>query len=170
VALADAPILQEHELRELEPVLYRFAFRATRDRELARDLTQDALLAAIAQAMTFEGRSSLRTWVIGILSHKLIDHYRRTSSHRLEPAEEDLLAAPSAADVERVVAARQELAAVERALAFLPERERLALLLTDVEGLEREDACRALDVSATHLRVLLFRGRNRLRRLLENGQ
>ena len=158
-------------LSELEPVLFRFAFRATRDRELARDLTQDALLAAVAQRAGFAGHSSLRTWVIGILSHKLSDHYRRTARQKTDTGgDEELLRAPSAADVERVVAARQELAAVERALLGVPERERLALLLIDVEGLERDEACRALEVSATHLRVLLHRGRHRLRRLLEHDE
>ena len=53
-----------------------------------------------------------------------------------------------------MVAARQELTAVERALRELPELERMALLLVDVEGLDREDCCNALEVSATHLRVL----------------
>jgi RNA polymerase sigma factor (sigma-70 family) len=170
VAPADALTIPEPELRELETVLYRFAFRATRDRELARDLTQDALLAAVAQSATFAGRSTLRTWLIGILSHKLLDHHRRAAHRQREAADDDddLLAAPSATDVERVVAARQELVAVERALFVLPERERLALLLIDVEGVERAAACRALDVTATHLRVLLHRGRNRLRRLLEH--
>lgn len=159
------------ELQTLEPVLFRFALRATRDPELARDLTQDALLAAVAQGASFAGRSSLRTWVIGILSHKVIDHFRRAAKQPIDrDGGGDLLATPSSADVERVVAARQELAAVERALRELPELERLALLLVDVEGLEREDSCRALDVTATHLRVLLHRGRNRLRRMLEHDR
>jgi len=163
-AIADA------ELAALEPVLYRFALRATRDSELSRDLTQEALLAAVAQRDAFAGRSSLRTWVVGILSHKVIDHFRRRASHGLEEGDDgELVAAPSEHDVERVVAARQELAAVERALLELPDLERLALLLVDVEGVDREDCCNALAVSATHLRVLLHRGRNRLRRMLEHG-
>ena len=159
------------ELSGLEPVLYRFALRATRDADLSRDLTQDALLAALTERGTFAGRSSLRSWVVGILSHKIMDHFRRTATHPLDGGDDiDLLAAPSADDVERVVGARRALAAVDEALRTLPERERLALMLVDVEGLDREDSCRALDVTATHLRVLLHRGRNRLRRLLEHGQ
>ena len=161
------PAISEQALRELEPVLFRFALRATRDTDLSRDLTQEALLAALAQPERFAGRSSLRTWVVGILSHKVIDHFRRRT---LQPSADDpdLLAAPSDEDVERVVAARQELSAVERALRDLPELERMALLMVDVEGVEREDCCNALGVSATHLRVLLHRGRNRLRRKLEH--
>jgi RNA polymerase sigma-70 factor (ECF subfamily) len=160
--------LCEADLRALEPILLRFAMRAVRDRESAQDLAQEALLAAVSQAETFAERSSVRTWVVGILAHKITDHQRRTVVRRAESSDDaDLLVAPSAEDVERVVMARQELSAVERALGALPERERLALLLVDVEGADRDDACNALGVAATHLRVLLHRGRNRLRRILE---
>jgi RNA polymerase sigma-70 factor (ECF subfamily) len=174
VAKAAGATLLEREIRELEPVLVRFGLRATRDPEAARDLAQEALLAAVAQADTFAGRSSLRTWVIGILSHKVTDHLRqRAAREAFTPAhpedDADLVRAPSDEDVERVVMARQELSAVDRALRRLPGRERLALLLVDVEGVDREDACNALGVGATHLRVLLHRGRNRLRRMLEDG-
>jgi RNA polymerase sigma-70 factor (ECF subfamily) len=114
-------------------------------------------------------RSSLRTWVMGILSHKVIDHFRRRATQPLEGHDDaELVAAPSSEDVERVVAARERLSAVEKAIQSLPELERMALLLVDVEGLDRKDSCNALGVSATHLRVLLHRGRNRLRRMLEH--
>ena len=169
VVNAGAAAMLDGELRQLEPVLYRFALRATRDPELSRDLVQEALLAAVAQAETFAERSTLRTWVVGILAHKVTDHQRRRAVRRAEVDDDgDLTQAPSAEDVERVVAARQELRAVDRALLALPERERLALLLMDVECVDREEACNALGVSATHLRVLLHRGRNRLRKMLEN--
>ncbi|HEY4185979.1 MAG TPA: sigma-70 family RNA polymerase sigma factor [Polyangia bacterium] len=163
--------MSDAEIADLTPVLFRFALRATRDRELAHDLVQEALVVAVADRATFEGRSSLRSWVVGILSHKIMDHFRRTAHQPLEGGDDaDLLATPSPEDVERVVAARRELAAVDVALQKLPARERLALMLVDVEGLEREESCRALDVTATHLRVLLHRGRNRLRRALEHGR
>lgn len=163
-----APIL-ESDIRQLEAVLYRFALRATRNPELSRDLTQETLLAAVAEAATFAARSSPRTWVIGILAHKVTDHRRRSGVRKDEGSDDaGLLAAPSPEDVERVVIARQTLAVVERGLQALPERERLALLLLDVEGLPRDEVCNALGVSATHLRVLLHRGRNHLRRMLED--
>jgi RNA polymerase sigma factor (sigma-70 family) len=164
-----APIL-ESDIRQLEVVLYRFALRATRDPELSRDLTQETLLAAVAEAGTFAARSSVRTWVIGILAHKVTDHRRRSGVRGAQDEAGDdarLLATPSSEDVERVVMARQQLAAVDRGLKALPERERLALLLLDVEGVDRAEVCNALGVTATHLRVLLHRGRNHLRRLLE---
>ena len=60
-----------------------------------------------------------------------------------------------------------ELARVDQALGQLPPGERLALLLVGVEGFDHEEACREMAVTATHLRVLLHRGRHHLRRLLE---
>jgi RNA polymerase sigma factor (sigma-70 family) len=163
--------IPEADIRALSPVLFRFALRATRDPELCRDLVQEALLAAVTQAESFAARSSLRTWVIGILAHKITDHLRRRAVRaRDEDADADLLATPSDEDVERVVTVRQELGAVDRALQRLPERERLALLLVDVEELERDEVCNTLGVTATHLRVLLHRGRHRLRRILEDAR
>lgn len=160
--------LGDTELRALEPVLYRFALRATRDPEAARDLSQDTLLVAVREAVRFEGRSTLRTWSLGILSHKLIDHFRKQRlTLDAESDDPGLLETASPHDLERTVIARQELNRVERALGELPARERLAVLLTDVEGLDRDAVCHALDVNATHLRVILHRGRNRLRRLCE---
>lgn len=156
-------------LGELEPVLRRFALRATGDPELSRDLVQETLLAVLARP-TFESRSTLRTWVIGVLAHKVVDHFRARKRWQLEGAEtDDLLEAPSGEDVERAVIARQSLKRVEAALGRLPERERLAILLVDVEQVGRPRACEALGVEATNLRVLLHRGRNRLRRVLERG-
>jgi RNA polymerase sigma factor (sigma-70 family) len=168
VAKGGAAPSMEADLRQLEQVLYRFALRATRDPELSRDLTQETLLAAVADAATFAARSTLRTWVVGILAHKVTDHRRRSGVRQMEgDGDEQLLSTPSAEDVERVVMARQRLAAVEKGLQALPERERLALLLLDVEGVDRDEVCNALGVTATHLRVLLHRGRNHLRRMLE---
>ena len=155
----------------LEPVLYRFALRATRDPEVARDLTQEALLAAVARGASFEGRSSLRTWMIGILAHKIADHFRSCSTRPFDGDDDPaLLDAASAVDLERTLIARQELGRVERALGELPARERLAVLMTDVEAIPRDEVARALGLTPTHLRVTLHRARNRMRRALEHDR
>ena len=52
-------------------VLLRFARRRVRDEALAEDAVQDALLAAVGSAHRFQGQSTLRTWLIGILNHKI---------------------------------------------------------------------------------------------------
>jgi RNA polymerase sigma-70 factor (ECF subfamily) len=161
-------VSREAEILQLEPALRAFAIRATRNPELARDLVQETLLSATTSAAAFDGRSKLRTWVLGILAHKVLDHFRSAAVRGEDPdGEAALLETPSTEDVERVAIARQSLERVERALGELPDKERLAILLTDVEGLDRREVCHVLEVSPTHLRVLLHRGRNRLRRLLE---
>jgi RNA polymerase sigma-70 factor (ECF subfamily) len=158
------------ELAALEPSLRAWAIRATGDPEASRDLVQETLAAGLEAAARFDGRSTLRTWLIGVLSHKVADHFRRLYKAPFEPNDPespDLLATPSGSEVERVVMARRDLARVDQALGQLPPGERLALLLVGVEGFDHEEACREMAVTATHLRVLLHRGRHHLRRLLE---
>jgi RNA polymerase sigma-70 factor (ECF subfamily) len=158
-------------LHGLKPILLGFAIRATGDRELSEDLVQETFVAALASPASFEGRSKLRTWVVGILSHKVMDHFRRQARSPVldEEVSDDLISDPSGQDLERAAIARQSVKRLEECLTQLPERERMAVLLVDVEQLNRSEVCDALGVQATHLRVLLHRGRNRLRRMLERG-
>jgi RNA polymerase sigma factor (sigma-70 family) len=161
--------LSEGEVADLEPVLYAYAVRAVGDPDGARDLVQDTLLAAISGRPRFQGRATLRSWCIGILTHKVMDLFRARKRAALTVDDSpDDLAEPLAARPDRVVERRQALSLLDAGIRALPELERLAILLVDVEGFERDEACRELDISANHLRVLLHRGRHRLRRLLES--
>jgi RNA polymerase sigma-70 factor (ECF subfamily) len=162
-----APPLSREQIDELEPALRAYAIRAVGDRDLARDLVQDTLLAVVAGRAPFEGRSRLRTWAIGILAHKIMDWFRARRSASLDDLAPDDLAEPIERRPDRVVARREALAVLDAALRELPELERFAILLIDVEGIERDAACDHLGVTAAHLRVLLHRGRHRLRRALE---
>src|SRR5438093_12968628 len=62
-----------------EPVdyLFRYAIFRLRDAAAAEDAVQETLLAAMQARERFDGRSSERTWLVGILKHKIIDHYRK---------------------------------------------------------------------------------------------
>ena len=152
-----------------------FAVRALgrEDAHAADDLVHDTVVAAISRPQAFEGRSRLSTWLIGILSHKVVDYLRSKARLAASPLEleppEDLLDPAPARTPERALEQRQAVRIIEAALPDLPEHERLAVLLVDVHGLEREDARETLGVNAAHLRVLLHRGRHRLRRALENA-
>src|SRR5215467_15620207 len=70
------------ELEQHRPYLLRFALLQLRDRSAAEDAVQEALLAAIQGASQFAGQSSVRTWLVGILKHKIIDAIRRSSRER----------------------------------------------------------------------------------------
>ena len=68
--------------------MLRFARRKIRDEELAEDAVQDALLAALSSRESFQGKSALRTWLIGILNHKIQDVFRRESRYVRQTAPE----------------------------------------------------------------------------------
>src|SRR3954465_13657461 len=70
------------EVRELEShrqALYKFALLQLRNETHAEDCVQETLMAAIQSAARFSGGSSVRTWLVGILKHKIIDHFRKAS-------------------------------------------------------------------------------------------
>src|SRR5690242_15733608 len=70
------------ELERHRPYLLRFALLQLRDRSAAEDAVQEALLAAIQGAERFAGQSSPRTWLIGILKHKIVDSIRKAARER----------------------------------------------------------------------------------------
>lgn len=166
--------INDESIRHIEPMLMAFALRAVRSPDVARDLVQETYLAAIEAHGRFEGRSTLRTWMVGILSRKIVDHFRRGRRELVVdvPPESELPSKfapmpPTAPD--RALDDRAAMRVIDRSLGDLSELERMAVLLCDVEQLARSDACSALDVKPTHLRVLLHRGRHKLRKALEDA-
>ncbi|HVL58509.1 MAG TPA: sigma-70 family RNA polymerase sigma factor, partial [Burkholderiaceae bacterium] len=71
----------ESQLVEHRRAMLRFARRKIRDEALAEDTVQDALLAALSARSSFQGQSALRTWLIGILNHKIQDAFRRETRY-----------------------------------------------------------------------------------------
>jgi len=126
----DAAVATPESIAALEPTLRRFAFRATKDADLAQELAQATLAAALEGARAFEGRSQLRTWLLGVLGHKIVDHLRRVGRDGGEgPEAPDVLAAPDAQGVERVVEARHQRKRVEAALAERAQQTQFEALL-----------------------------------------
>src|SRR5712692_6767655 len=67
------------DLEKHRPVLLKFAMLQLRNQAQAEDAVQETLIAAFQGAKNFAGKSSVRTWLVGILKHKIIDHIRRVS-------------------------------------------------------------------------------------------
>lgn len=165
--------------------LYRFALSRLRHRDVAEDLVQETFLAALRARERFAGASTERTWLAGILKRKIVDHLRRKG--REQPASDLAAGAPGTEGLfdERgnwskqpgrwpgdpsAVFERQEFWAVFGAcLRKLPERLANAFALREIEGLDSQQVCQALDTSANNLWVMLHRARLGLWRCLESN-
>ncbi|HEX5011605.1 MAG TPA: sigma-70 family RNA polymerase sigma factor [Planctomycetota bacterium] len=170
-------------LRAGDEAAYREVVDAYRDRLLtvisrvagagadAEDLAQDAFLKAFGAIGRFDGRSALFTWLYRIAintARDWHDHRRRRPTVPLEGVDGPLVdpVAPGVGP-EQAAVAREERAAVRRALARLPEPFRSTLVLREMEGLSYEDIAEALDVSIGTVESRIFRARCKLRVLLE---
>lgn len=163
-----------------QPRMLRLAESLVGSRAVAEEAVQDTWLGVVRGLERFEGRSSMKTWLFRILVN------RARSAGVREHGDVALDDEPSvpAGDFDRdggwatppevwAEAAEDRLFAermaklVVASLDRLPARQRQVVLLRDVEGLTSAEVCAVLGVTDGHHRVLLHRGRARLRRLLD---
>ena len=170
------------ELAGLRRYLLRMALTRMRDAQRAEEVVQETLLAALEDAGSFAGRSQFRTWVTGILIHKVTDAFRAgardadtlVAVHDPQPGEAKSSFAASAwrapvnawSDPECALETKRFRDAFEAALAKLTSLQSGAFVMRELMGLETEAICAALNVTPTHLWVLLHRARFSLRRAL----
>jgi RNA polymerase sigma-70 factor (ECF subfamily) len=165
--------------------LFRYALFRIQDAQVAEDLVQETFLAAIRAKDSFAGRSSVRTWLFGIIKHKIIDHIRKVSRER--PVEDiETVADLSAKNFDAqggwtfqptkwttdpaLLFQQQEFwEMLQRCLADLPPRLNQAFTLRELDGLSAEEVRKILNVSATNGGVMLHRARMRLRDCLETN-
>jgi|SRR5690348_10427357 len=164
--------------------LLRVAALQLRDNDLAEDVVQDTLVAALAGAQGFSGRSSLKTWLTGILKHKIIDAIRRkTREPAVAPLDEetqlddmDALFDESGhwenppadwGDPESSLSRAQFMDALQLCLERLPPNTARVFMMREVMELESTDICKELAITSTNLWVILYRARMALRQCLE---
>lgn len=166
-------------------VLYRFALARLGDPEQAEDTVQEALLAGLAGQDRFEGGSSERTWLVGILKHKIVDRLRRRAREQADPEVTDPQTGLEAhfnrhglwrekprgwgGSPDRALEDKEFWDVFRRCLSGLPPRLAEAFALRELDGLDSEKVRDVMDVSATNLWTLLHRARLHLRRCLEGG-
>lgn len=134
--------------------------RRLRNRDQAEDAVQETLLAALEDIERFEGGSSLATWLIGILKHKIVDTMRSSAREMPLECEEHVL---EGSDPEHGLARRRVVDAVQARLRQLPACAARVFVLREVVGMDIGDVCRELDISASNCSVLNHRVRMRLR-------
>lgn len=170
------------QLETLRPYLLRYAGLQLRDAAAAEDCVQEALLAALAGQASFAGRSNLRTWLTGILKHKIVDAIRRQAREPVvqEPGE-DFEGSDGLFDGRGHWAERpadwgdpdgaleqvQFFRALEQCLARLPTRTAQAFTMREHLGLDTGEICKELEITPTHCWVLLYRARMVLRACLQ---
>ena len=163
------------------------------DREVAEEVVQDTWMAVIESLDRFEGRSSLRTWIFGILIHKAKDRgvreKRHTTFSAFESHDDDNNEAvdPSRFQQtgewaghwafpphpwddqtpEKLLASQQAVNAMNRAIEALPPTLKAVLILRDVEGVEVKEVCELLTITESNLYVRLHRARERVRVAVE---
>ena len=167
---------------EVHPMLVRVALAFVKNAAIAEDVAQDAWILAMGALDSFEGRSSFRTWIARIAINRAKTRAVRDGRH--VPIAPDLETDGEDArfngwgiwssmperwdDTPEGLALRREVRdAIEAGLLELPEAQRAVVTLRDLEGLGAEEVCNALDISESNQRVLLHRGRTRLRAVLE---
>ena len=152
--------------------LLRYARRRLRDAALAEDMVHDVLAAVIAGQARFGERSSLRTWLIGILKHKIVDAVRRRRGECSLDAMldgDDPAPQPSAwsalsdhADPSVIAEHRQALRHAQSRLDTMPAALRRTFEMHVVLGHSAAEVCGAMDITASNLWVRVHRVRKEL--------
>jgi len=163
--------------------LYAYALVRVRTPDLAEEVVQETFLAAFKGRKRFQGRSSEKTWLIGILKRKIIDHFRKASRERPLTAGDiqndsieemfdrngHWIAGPSKwpFDPARSLEQKEFMKTLQACLSKLPPRLAQVFVLRELEGLATKEICDLLDISANNLNVMLYRARMHLKHHLE---
>jgi RNA polymerase sigma-70 factor, ECF subfamily len=172
-------------LNEHGDYLYRFALARLRDAHQAEDAVQETLLAAI-QNQSYEGKSAPRTWLTGILKHKIIDLIRKRSREQpledvAERVTDEVFAdeffnerghwadKPSAWPMpDGELEQKQFLSVLQNCMDRLPKKLASMFLMREIFEDDNEVVCKELEISPTNAWVMLYRARMGLRQCLES--
>ena len=169
--------------------LFRYAMVRLRDESAAEDIVQETLLSAIQSLASYSGKSGERTWLVGILKHKLIDHFRKASREiSFDPSETDLsefdplfertdefkdhwhdTLSPRIWKQSPEDALQQDafFGVLQNCLGKLPERVANCFAMREMNGLESDEICEILGLSPNNFWVMMHRARMSLRRCIE---
>ncbi|VAX36768.1 RNA polymerase ECF-type sigma factor [hydrothermal vent metagenome] len=164
--------------------LYNFALGRLRNRENAQNVVQETFLAALSARKNFSGKSTERTWLIGILKHKIIDAMRK--SYREKPitdvkSDEEAIDQffdrkthmaknmPSAwrLNPKEILENKEFWDTFKKCQEKLPQSARDAFTLREIEKISGKEICAILNITPSNFWVLLHRARLQLRQCLE---
>ena len=162
--------------------LYRFALARLRDQHQAEDMVQETFMAAI-KSDNFTAKSSPRTWLTGILKHKIIDLMRKGNR---ETNASDLISDQDAnmdeffdkeghwaGEIkdwnmpESALEQQQFFKVLQNCLDKIPSKLATLFMMRDVQEADNKEICKELDISSTNAWVMLYRARMGIRKCLE---
>jgi RNA polymerase sigma-70 factor, ECF subfamily len=156
--------------------LFRTAWSILKNRQEAEDVVQSCYAKALPAMRTFEGRSSLTTWLTRIAINEALARRRAQERRRkhleaegvqvLENYREQLAKGSQAPSPEAEAAREQLRSILERAIADLPENFRTVFVLHEIEGVSVEEAAEALDIPSGTVKTRLMRARRKLQQAL----
>ena len=170
------------QVQALRPQLMRFARSQLRNDAWAEDAVSDTLLAALEKPGSFAGQSQLKTWLVGVLKHKVVDQLRRHTREATvlttddgDDLDETLFdstghwrSAPQDwGDPEAACGQRQFFEVLEACCDQLPATQGRVFMMREWLDLDTDEICKELQITPTNLWVLLHRARLRLRECLQ---
>lgn len=177
----------ESALGALRPALMKIARLQLRNDAWAEDVVSETMIAALEGAASFAGESQLKTWVVGILKHKIIDQFRRSSREisveaAVEASEaesfDEVFALdghfaqrplPGWGDPEDSLSQVQFMERVQACVDKLPPNLGRIFMLREWMGWETDEICKEMGITPTNAFVMLYRARMRLRECLETS-
>jgi RNA polymerase sigma-70 factor, ECF subfamily len=169
--------------------LFRYAVVRLRDDSLAEDMVQETLLSAIKSISSYEGKSSERTWLTGILKHKIYDHFRRANREvPIQPSDTDLSEFDPLFErpdefkdhwhdtlsprnwnrpPDQALQEAEFFRVLQSCMGKLPEKVANVFSLREMDGLDSADICEIMALSPNNFWVMMHRARMALRRCIE---
>jgi RNA polymerase sigma-70 factor (ECF subfamily) len=160
--------------------LLSYAVARVRDRDAAEDVVQETFVAAMRAAKSFAGTASVRTWLTGILKHKIADHFRRAAKTQSFDSGDDVespcfgpdehwtkFPGKWKADPRDALNSSDLRKVLNTCLDALPGSLAQVFVLRELEEMEAAEVCETLQITPANLYTALHRARFRLRRCVE---
>ncbi len=171
--------------------LLNYAMSRVNDLELANDLIQDTFMSALAAAGDFKGQSSEKTWLVAILKHKIIDHYRKKGRSKIIGSidetfdgremntqfisggkktghwKEESMPQRWHSNTEDQMESEEFRRILQKCLENLPDKLSSVFTLRVIEEIPTEEVCKELNITTSNLWVILHRSRLQLRECIE---
>ncbi len=171
------PVFLKALFQEVNPFLIRMCIANSIYNENADDIIHQTWETFFNNLEKFEGRSQIRTFICGILFNKIREFRRAKGKIQYEDDSEGFMndaftpdgwwkKSPHSPD--KMFELRQLSEFIQECLDFLTEQQKIAFVMKEVEEENHEEICNVLQVSISHLRVVLFRAKDKLRKCIED--